>query len=284
MMIKPQLQTSYTPLPSSPSPAQSLGGRFVEIAVITAPPGQSDAIPETPPAQQVSTTVAVRPKPKPFSTGHDHETMGQTNEADSGNWRPGRETTAISVNVIVDDQHELFFNGQSQGWKDGGYSKKFVYDFKDVKSGDVLAIRGKDTQGYAGILAQVDYKSGPDAGSRHATEAGWTCSRHKPKDESWKTSGFTNTGKKYDMIRRFVNAKNHGKIGSWPWGTQGDISTFDSSAVWFWTEHNFVVNQVWCRYEFDFTRPQGDTGSGGSSNDDDDDDRDKGSDNNDDDN
>ncbi|KMS93498.1 hypothetical protein BVRB_030870, partial [Beta vulgaris subsp. vulgaris] len=108
---------------------------------------------------------------------------------------PKSSTSDISVEVIVDDSHELFFNGRGQGWKKSGYQTKVTYNFQGVKSGDVIGISGKDLRGYAGMLVQINFLSGPYAGTKHVTKQGWICSRHKPQDDSWMKSDFTNAGK-----------------------------------------------------------------------------------------
>jgi hypothetical protein len=156
----------------------------------------------------------------------------------------------VHVRVVVDDFFKAYFNGEELEKSNRESFKSSQFILEHVKEGDVFAIEGVDKSRIAGILAEFKYLDGPNKGLEHYEAKGWLCTKHKPKDDTWKQRGFKNGEPNYGWKRSMEPAYKHGtrKDSKWSAG-KGDLSWCNEKAQWFWTKFNRLENHVWCRIE-----------------------------------
>jgi putative heme-binding domain-containing protein len=116
---------------------------------------------------------------------------------------------AARLLVTCDNECEVFLNGKSVGaskdWKEAARL--------DVASqlnlgGNLLAIRGKNRGGSAGMVAQLDLRFAGGITNRIVSDTGWKTSLKE--EENWQTVAFGPTG--------WTAPDSLGKLGMQPWG------------------------------------------------------------------
>jgi hypothetical protein len=140
-------------------------------------------------------------------------------------------TSAI---VACDNSYDLYFNG---GYKGSGsnWTLSQAYNLTPQTGKNVVAIKGMDTEGVAGLLAEIRV-----AGQRMGSNVTWKVSLTAPPN--WTDVNFDDSG--------WANATDYGPYGIGLWGTNVGGMPTDTPARWIWSSNNDAHDVVYFRFSF----------------------------------
>ncbi len=119
------------------------------------------------------------------------------------------------LSIAADNDALIFLNGQKVGEANGWQSPLHLDVRKEIKTGlNILAIRGTNTDGPAGVIAILEFSKGR---SKHFvnTDTSWLSSTDGP--DGWNKAGFNESAWKHVV--------SLGKLGCDPWGNVLDLPT-----------------------------------------------------------
>jgi len=136
--------------------------------------------------------------------------------------------------ITCDNGYTLYMNGAEIGtgsnWMQ---SQTYTIDVADGKN--VVAVRGADAGGVAGLLAELIV-----AGQRSGTSTDWKVSL--TEEQGWQEVSFDDSA--------WARATDYGAYGVGPWGTRVAGMPADTPARWIWSSNNDADNVVYARFTF----------------------------------
>ena len=149
--------------------------------------------------------------------------------------------SAVDITISVDDKEEVYFNGallgeshQAHAWRT---ASKYVVNRQE--GANVLSIKATDTGGIAGLIAQLEAD-----GQTLYSNGTWKVST--TYQEGWQDVGFDDSN--------WVEATTHGVYGDTPWDKNVSGLSSSSQSNWIWSSDNNADNEVYFRYEIDYTK------------------------------
>ena len=123
--------------------------------------------------------------------------------------------SAATLSFAAVDEMEIYLNGHKVGETKGWTKAAFVDVTKNIEPGDknVLAIRGKNDTGPAGVIVMLDITLPKNKRQNIVTDASWVST--KTETAGWMGADFND--------KSWTKAVSLGKVGVKPWG--GDLFT-----------------------------------------------------------
>jgi len=146
----------------------------------------------------------------------------------------GKFPPDASATVACDNSYDLYFNGGYRG-SGSNWMVSQTYNLTPQSGKNVVAIRGMDAGGIAGLLAEIQV-----AGQRLGSTTAWKVSLTAPPN--WTDVNFDDSG--------WVNATDYGSYGIGPWGTSVSGMPLDTPAKWIWSSNNDAHDVVYFRFSF----------------------------------
>ena len=148
--------------------------------------------------------------------------------------RVGKFPPEAAATVACDDGYDLYFNGSYRG-SGSNWMQSQTYNLTPQSGKNVVAIRGMDAGGIAGLLAEIQV-----AGQRLGSNTAWKVSLTAPPN--WTDVNFDDSG--------WANATDYGSYGISPWGTLVSGMPIDTPAKWIWSSNNDAHDVVYFRFSF----------------------------------
>ncbi len=142
--------------------------------------------------------------------------------------------------ISADDEYELYINGNKVGESNNWWDSEF-YVFPSGLEKIVIAVKGIDVSGKAGLVAYLEY-----SGKEFVTDEKWKV--NNIQQASWETVDFTD-----DSWANATSLGAFGDPGVEPWanaqngGIINGIPT-DKGVKWIWTADNLNDNTAYFRY------------------------------------
>jgi len=140
--------------------------------------------------------------------------------------------TDLMMTLSTDNASEVYVNGFLVGttsdWKEAG-----VFTVPLQAGSNVVAIKGTNSSGAAGLLAELSWAS-----DTAVTDTAWKVSASA--GVGWETVGFDDSA--------WSIATSYGFYGASPWLQRVVGFPIDSPAQWIWTEDNFSDTNAYLRY------------------------------------
>ncbi len=147
-------------------------------------------------------------------------------------------TDAVSLQgqllITADNGEEVYLNGVSLG-SSGSWWVGTSYDLALQEGVNVVAVKGIDAGGVAGLLAELTVE-----GQAMGSDGGWKVSTQE--QAGWQGLGFDDSG--------WVAARDYGAYGIAPWYQRVQGFGTDTPARWIWSADNNQDNTVYFRYTF----------------------------------
>jgi subtilisin family serine protease/uncharacterized protein (UPF0333 family) len=133
--------------------------------------------------------------------------------------------------ITVDNSEDVYFNGERLG-SSHEWTRGSLY-FVDLKPGtNVLAIKAKDEDGIAALLAEINIGGLTEVSGTH-----WRVSTQEHSD--WLDPNYDDS--------EWAFASSYGEYGVAPWGTLVRGFSSSSKAQWIWSADNEADNTVYFR-------------------------------------
>jgi Domain of unknown function (DUF1929) len=145
--------------------------------------------------------------------------------------------TGLSQIIITcDDGYDMYFNGSYRG-SGSDWRQVQTYNLTLQPGKNVVAIRGVDVGGVAGLLAELLV-----AGQRFGSNTTWKVSLTAPPN--WTDVNFDDSG--------WADATDYGPHGIGPWGENvgGFPDPGSTPARWIWSSNNDAHDVVFFRVSF----------------------------------
>ncbi|HEY9431236.1 MAG TPA: galactose oxidase-like domain-containing protein [Blastocatellia bacterium] len=142
--------------------------------------------------------------------------------------------SSSGITITCDNGYDLYFNGGYRGSGSNWFQSQ-TYDLTLQPGKNVVAIRGVDAGGVAGLLAELRV-----AGQRLGSNVTWKVSLTAPPN--WADVNFDDSG--------WANATDYGPYGVGPWVANVSGMPPDTPARWIWSSNNDAHDVVYFRMSF----------------------------------
>ena len=140
----------------------------------------------------------------------------------------------LGLVIATDNANEVYLNGVLLG-NASNWFQSSNYNVALQNGTNVLAVKGIDTEGTAGLIAELTFPSG-----KLVSDASWKVSPTAPV--GWEAVGFNDS--------TWSAATPYGAYGSMPWGKGVSGFPNSSTAKWIWTADQNNDNTAYFRYTF----------------------------------
>lgn len=144
---------------------------------------------------------------------------------------PAREGE-VTFTVSTDNADEVYVNGILIG-RSSSWTQAKAYTVPLQEGINVIAIKGTDAGGIAGLIAELSW---PDGSA--VSDSSWKVATVAPT--GWERPSFDDSG--------WVNAKSYGSYGVGPWLKRVKGLPESSNAQWIWSDNNNTDNTAYFRY------------------------------------
>ncbi|MEM8860675.1 MAG: thrombospondin type 3 repeat-containing protein [Chloroflexota bacterium] len=135
------------------------------------------------------------------------------------------------IQVTADNRLEIYVNGRLLGSSRRLHQLTSIQ--KNLKKGDVIAIKATNTNGNGGLLANIWANE-----QSYGTNFEWRVSKHPYK--GWKDKNFNDC--------RWLPATEYGDYGAEPWGKSVRHFPHKSASKWIWHNNNQENGDAYFRY------------------------------------
>ena len=153
----------------------------------------------------------------------------------TGNYMGG--ANPIEISISVDDEYELYVNGSLVG-SNTSWNDAEKYTISSSLNKNVIAVKGMDKNGEAGLVAEIDFGS-----NHYVSDESWKISTNK--ENGWEGAGFNDIS--------WHKATSYGLHGSTnPWSNFGDVDGIskNSNVKWIWSSEQMNDDVVYFRFSF----------------------------------
>ena len=157
------------------------------------------------------------------------------NSISSVEWPYSGVSGIIEISISADDAYELYVNGELVG-SDDEWPAAESYSIPSVAGKNVVAIKGIDLGGVAGLLAEIDFE-----GLHIVTSENWKIATES--QTNWETISFNDA-----LWNKATSYGLHGEAS--PWANYLNISgiSTDTGVEWIWSADNDGDDIVYFRY------------------------------------
>lgn len=146
---------------------------------------------------------------------------------------------SLKITISADDAYELYVNGYFIA-KGEGWDKAEIYEVPTIGGTNIIAVKGIDNGGEAGIVAQIEFNN-----NLFFTNENWKITTSE--EVNWEQLGFNDV-----LWDQATSLGLHGSAKPWAqYSNVAGISTTDP-VHWIWSSDNIVDDTVFLRYKLGY--------------------------------